>query len=195
MKTTRSFALSALASILVLIAMMGTSMAAVTITAIMGVSLSPISLSNAFAGVPKPEINVSTDPGQVFLSFKVSSDDGDFVLNSVTIDVSINGIVESSETYSNNTVGSTWSMIGVTDTDSYTSGSMNKGPIHLEYGSRGTYSPYPASLKEGGVWQTKATFHTNEGEIVSVGKVTYVPEPASALLAFLGFIFLLRRRR
>ena len=167
------------------------------VTATTGVSINPISLNNAYYRTEPDHLNVTENPGQIFVSFRITDDGGYFPLNSIIVDVTINGIPMSSESYSSwDMTGSVYGRIGFYGPDYYTSGLMNTGSILDGYGSRNSSSPYTTSLTTGDVWQVKMTYNIQGQEpITSTGTVNFVPEPTSCILAALSTLVFLRRKR
>lgn len=173
-----------------------TNTTSAAVTAMTGVSLTPISLSTAYSGLTPSALNVNSNPGAIFLSFKVSNEGEEFFLNSMTVDISINGVVTSSESYTSYAPISTWSRVGVTLTETYAAGAMNQGGILVGCGTRDETAPYIISLNPGDIWQAKMTYSIQgQSPVTSVGKVVYVPEPGAVMLISLSSLLSLRRKR
>jgi len=173
--------LTTLAFILVFGTTANTSMA--TLTATTGVSLTPISLANAYYSTSPNYLNVAANPGQIFLSFSIANAGEYFTLNSVSVDITVNGISVSSEIYSTYDSVNNWNRIGAYGSNSYGTGLMNQGLILVGCGTRNSASAYTTSLNHGDVWQAKMTYDVQgQGTITSVGTVTYIPTPGSGNL-------------
>jgi hypothetical protein len=196
MNPKRSLALSALASILVLIAMMCTSMGAVTL--MINVSPDPITWDEAFDNNVNNTLNISTgDP--VYVSGKISDPEGGFFYpNSMTVDIAnALGVVVSHQVYSEYILGGSWNMIGSYGPNSYLSGPMSQGGILVGLATLDPTTPLILPIGFGETWTLtmSVNFVDQQPPVTSIATVTNIPELGSALLAFVGFTLLLRRRR
>lgn len=169
--------------------------AAVTLTLTVSVSQYNISLSNARYGVLPGNLEVSSDPGQIFVSYHIGSTDN-FVLDSTGVNTTKNGQTMSSENFTSYTLlSSPWTNVGYYGTNSYTSGSFNQGSILVGWGEANI--SYPVSMIPGDVYTFAVTCKAEgQAPITSIGTVTYIPEPTSISLTILGTsLCLLRRKR
>lgn len=171
--------------------------ASAAITASTGISLTAITLTDAYYGTAPASLNVSTNPGQVYLSFRIANGGEYFTLNSVSIDITLNGIPVSSENYNSYLmVATTWSRVGVYNTGTYAIDPMNQGAILVGCGSLDGSAPYSTTMVAGDVYQAKMTYDVqDQGVFTSVGTMTYVPEPATTGLIVLSTFCFLRRKR
>jgi len=176
---------------------MTASVSKAALTASTGVSLTPITLTDAYYGSAPDHLNVSTNPGQIYLSFRVANGGEYFTLNSVTIDVTLNGIQASSEKYSTYEVVDNWNRIGVYGDNSYGVGQMNQGLILIACGTQNSVSPYSTAGNPAGVWQYNMTYDIQgQSPVTSFATVTYIPEPTTTTIAILGTsLCFLRRKR
>ncbi len=181
---------------LIITALITTSASMAAITAMTGVSLFPITLADAYYGTTPESLNVSTNPGLIYLSFKVTCEGENFILESTTITSRLNGVEQSVENYNTFAPISTLSRVGVSATGTYTVGPMGQGEILVGCGTRDETAPFIVSMMPGDVWEGECVFKTNQGNITSTGTVAFIPEPSSAILGLLGAsICCLRRRR
>lgn len=171
------------------------NVATAAVTATTGINTTWISLADAYLGTEPVSLSVSTSP-QVFLSFRVTGNGDYFVLNSITVNITVNGLPVSDEVYSTYDLGNNWSRVGVYDTNSYGTGPMNQGSILVGCGTRDTSSSYTTSLNPGDVWQAKMTYDIQgQGQITSLGTLTIIPETTTPGLIAISTLALLRRKR
>lgn len=199
MNPKRSLALSALAMIMALaVFTAGTSMAAVVATT--KVMETPIDWLTADDNSIKSNLVVSTTT-QVFLSWKISDNtEESLILNSMTIDVTLNGVNIEHEFYDTYTFGGKWSRVGICvgGNDTYLNGAMNQDQIQTGLAVLDSSIPYTAATSQpGDIWKLTVTADVaSQGPVISYATVTNpIPEPGSVFLALVGFILLLRRRR
>ncbi|MEI6553163.1 MAG: PEP-CTERM sorting domain-containing protein [bacterium] len=142
-------------------------------------------------------MTVSTNPGGIYLTFRIADSAGQyFTLNSVSIDISVNGILASTETYDSYILASNWNRIGVYATNSYGIGLMNQGPILVGFGDRNSTAAYSVNLNPGDVWQAKVSYDVQGlGVVTSIGTVSRIPEPSIFCCLGVSIFGLLRRRR
>lgn len=168
------------------------------ITASTGISLTAISLSDARYGNTTGNIIVSTNPGQIYLSFRITDGASEYItLNSVLVQVTVNGNAVFDENLTSYDLGGgAWNKVGFYGLNSYVSGSMNQGPILVGWGNLNSSSAYNTTINPGDVWQAKMTYDVQgQGVFTSVGTMTYVPEPSTAGLIILSTFCFLRRKR
>ncbi len=182
-----------LLSILIVAFSVVVNVSTAALTASTGVSLTAISIDDAYSAVTPSHIDVTTSPGQIFLSYTISNTGLSITLNSVTMDITINGLSVTSEEYTTFVLGSSWSRIGTTTGNAYATGQMNQGGTLVDLGTRVAIDSF---LSPGDVWQAKMTYDVQgQGLITSIGTVTYIPEPSVLGLAVItSSLFLLRRR-
>ena len=166
------------------------------LTATTGVSTTPITIKDAGLGLTQTTLNVSTDPGQEFLSYRIRDTEGAlFTLNSVTIDLSINDNLVLTEFFQTYDIGNRWNRFGSYVVNTYMVGSMNQGQITNGFGVLDDTTPYMLSLKPGDIFTSKVTYNTSEGYVYSTGTITYIPEVSTSILTILSATILLRRKR
>jgi hypothetical protein len=168
------------------------------VTASTGISLAAISMSDARYNIPPNELVVSTNPGQVFLSYHIADSDSQyFILNSVIVDILINGSIVSSESFAYYDLGNRWNRVGYYNPTSFAAGPMNQGNILVGWGNLNSADAYTTTVKPGDIWQGKMTYDIQgQGVFTSVGTMTYVPEPSTTgLIALSTFCFLRRKRK
>jgi len=176
----------------------GTSMAAIVVTA--KVMETPIDWVTADDNSVKNNLVVSSTT-QVFVSWKISDNtEGSLILNSMTIDITLNGVNIEHEFYSTYDFGGKWSRVGICvgGNDSYLSGAMNQGQIQTGLALLNSFTPYTATTPDkGDIWMLAVTADVaGKGQIVSYATVTNpIPEPGFSFLGLIGFTLLLRRRR
>ena len=158
---------------------------------------SNISLTEAYNNTAPDHLNISTtNPGPIFLSFRIDNGGQPFTLNSVSIDISLNGIPVSSESYSTYSLGGTWSRMGVYATNSYGFGLMNQGEILVGCGSRDSSIPYTTSNNPGDIWRALVTYDVQgQGSITSLATLTNIPETSTTILIAISTLVFLRRKR
>ena len=173
--------------------------AAVTIKT--GISLSGISNADAYLGNLNSTLNVTQSPGTFCLGYVVSGGGAAFTLNSLKIEISLNGILQKTENYTEYETGGAWNMFGTySATNSYVLGLFNQGPILTSSGSNvdAFGSNYYALMAAGDTLTATLTFNINgipTTSTTSFARIVYVPEPNTALLSLLTIIPALVIRR
>lgn len=167
------------------------------LTASTGVSPSQITMINAKNGVTTDQIEITSN-SEVYLSFRIAdSGNQEFLLNSVTIDITVNDVnILSTQYNSYNLAGSIWNRVGFYGSNSYTNGAMNQGSILIGWGNINSSDAYITSINPGDIWRADISYDVqDQGVIHSVGTVTYIPEPTSLFLVGVSALCFLRRKR
>lgn len=164
------------------------------LTASTGVSLTSVTFDSAYYGTTPIHLDVTSSPGQIFLSYTLSNAGLPIILNSISIDVRVNDLSVKNEVYTTFVLGSIWSRFGSTTGYDYVSGAMNQGETLVDYGSRVGLN---VTLNPGDIMQATMTYDVQgQPATTSIGTVTYIPEPSVLGLAVIASsLFLLRREK
>ncbi len=171
---------------------------AAVITATTGVSLTPISLTDAYYGSAPVSLCVTTSPTTIYVSSNVNGEaDQFFRLDSMNVCLIVNGNQISNETYTTWNMTGLYGRIGFYGEDYYTVGAMNSGLILSGYGTRDSFSPYTIAIPSGGTLEARVTWNIQGySPVTSSATISYVPESTTAgLIAASTILTFLRRKR
>ena len=185
-------------ALIALLFVLTTAASYAAITATTGVSRVYVDPNGAYDNITPIRLDVTTNPGQIFLTYKISDSDGAFfTLNSIDVDVTLNGSLVSHQNFSTLTFVGNWNRFADNGVASLSSGAMNQAPILSAWGDTNSSLPYSVSLNPGDVEKWTMTYNIQgQTPATSVGTVTFIPEPTVSISFLLGStLCFLRRKR